>query len=86
MTVSPLSTSLPSLTILVILRAPYRYETFGEAMLIEFTERTQHEQFFNDMAKASVVSAMAYPHKKMINYFMTPVLVCAARKAVLGAG
>lgn len=53
---------------------------------IEFTERIQHEQFFNDMAKASVVSAMAYPHKKMINYFMTSVLVCAARKTVLGDG
>lgn len=52
---------------------------------IELPESTQHKQFFNDMAYASVNAAMAeIPCKKIIGLCLTADLVSAARKTVLG--
>lgn len=52
---------------------------------IELPESTQHKQFFNDMAFASVNAAMVeIPCKKIIGFCLTSVLLSAARETVLG--
>ncbi len=57
----------------------------ADKLNIELPESTQHKQFFNDMAYASVNAAMAeIPCKKMIGLWLTSVLISAARKTVLG--
>ena len=62
-------------------------ETIARAdkLNIELPESTQHKQFFNDMAYASVNAAMAeIPCKKMIGFCLTADLVSAAKQTVLG--
>ena len=57
----------------------------ADKLNIELSESTQHKQFFNDMAYASVNAAMAeIPCKKMIGFCLTADLVSAARQTVLG--
>ena len=57
----------------------------ADKLNIELSESTQHKQFFNDMAYASVNAAMAeIPCKKMIGFCLTADLVGAAKQTVLG--
>jgi hypothetical protein len=57
----------------------------ADKLNIELSESTQHKQFFNDMAYASVNAAMAeIPCKKIIGLCQAAGLVSAARQTVLG--
>jgi hypothetical protein len=58
----------------------------ADKLNIELPESRQHQQFLRDMAFAGMEAALEKTPKKILGFYMTQLVISAARKLVVGKG